>query len=372
MLSKLDDYPIHQTPEPLVRPATSDSNAYDRYWFGAVHRDGDFILEAAFGRYPNLGVMDASVSIVRDGTQRSFHASRLAPREPTETAVGPLTLEVVEELRSIRIRIEPNDTGIECALVFRSRTPALEEDRTTMRQGERIQVDMTRFTQFGTWEGTISADGTETAVDPGEVYGTRDRSWGIRPVGQQAPGKPGDAPGICWLWAPIHFEDECRLFGYFQRPGGEIWGSGGMRVPVASSPDLIADPESPGFDRLTPTGQRLTFRPGSRWISSGEFDVVPAGGDPYVMTVETLLRFDMCGLGYSNPEWGHGHWKGDEVVGAESWVIDDVAPSDPYHQHVHSLVRARIGDREGVGIVEQIIYGPHTQLGFSDFLDGAP
>ncbi len=32
MLNKLDDYPIHQTPEPIAQPATSDRNEYERTW----------------------------------------------------------------------------------------------------------------------------------------------------------------------------------------------------------------------------------------------------------------------------------------------------------------------------------------------------
>ena len=31
MLSKFDDYPIHQTPEPIAIPSSSDRNVYDRY-----------------------------------------------------------------------------------------------------------------------------------------------------------------------------------------------------------------------------------------------------------------------------------------------------------------------------------------------------
>ena len=42
MLTRFDDYPIHQTPEPVAQVATSDRNAYDRYWFGMTHRAGEF------------------------------------------------------------------------------------------------------------------------------------------------------------------------------------------------------------------------------------------------------------------------------------------------------------------------------------------
>ena len=80
----------------------------------------------------------------------------------------------------------------------------------------------------------------------------------------------------------------------------------------------------------------------------------------------------MRGLGYSSPDWGHGVWHDDLAVGRDDWKFADIAAGDPYHQHVHNVVRARVGDRTGVGIFEQIIFGPHTQFGFHDFLDGSP
>ena len=46
MLSRHDDYPIHQTPEPIARPASTDRHVYDRYWFNGYSGDGDFRLGA--------------------------------------------------------------------------------------------------------------------------------------------------------------------------------------------------------------------------------------------------------------------------------------------------------------------------------------
>lgn len=42
MLNKLDDYPVHQTSEPLAHPATSDRNVYDRTWFNGYAADGSY------------------------------------------------------------------------------------------------------------------------------------------------------------------------------------------------------------------------------------------------------------------------------------------------------------------------------------------
>ena len=82
MLSSHDDYPIHQTPDPVCQPAVSDKNFYDRYWFNGYARDGEFYFGIALGLYPNRRVMDAGFSIVKNGVQHSLHASRLAPDDP--------------------------------------------------------------------------------------------------------------------------------------------------------------------------------------------------------------------------------------------------------------------------------------------------
>jgi hypothetical protein len=79
MLSKLDDYPIHQTPEPLAHHVSSDRNAYDRYWFNGYSDNGSFYFGIGAAIYPNLGIMDCGFSIARNGVQYAFHGSRRAP-----------------------------------------------------------------------------------------------------------------------------------------------------------------------------------------------------------------------------------------------------------------------------------------------------
>ena len=53
-------------------------------------------------------------------------------------------------------------------------------------------------------------DGEEITVDPATWIGTRDRSWGIRPIGEAEPaGRPADPPfeGMWWLYVPMAFDD---------------------------------------------------------------------------------------------------------------------------------------------------------------------
>ena len=95
MLTKGDEYPIHQTPEPIAYSG-SDRNFYDRYFFNGYSADGSTFFAVAFGVYPHLNVMDGAVSILKDGVQKSIHVSRLLGMERMDTKVGPLSVEVIE------------------------------------------------------------------------------------------------------------------------------------------------------------------------------------------------------------------------------------------------------------------------------------
>ena len=188
MLTKFDDYAIHQTPEPIAHPASSDRNVYDRCWFNGFQDDGEFYFAVGMGLYPNRGIIDCGFSIVRDGEQHAFHASKRATGEPADTTVGPFRIEVVDPMMVSRVVLEANETGIECDLTFSARTACVEEGRQTLRQGIRPMLDSTRFAQFGRWQGTLRHSGKTLAVDAGRVLGTKDRSWGLRPVGEPEQG----------------------------------------------------------------------------------------------------------------------------------------------------------------------------------------
>ncbi len=58
-------------------------------------------------------------------------------------------------------------------------------------------------------------------------------------------------------------------------------------------------------------------------------------------------------------------------MGGESWKCDDLEPMALENQHIQQVVRARMGDQVGVGVLEQICLGPHATYGFKEFLDPA-
>ena len=373
MLSKLDDYPIHQTPEPIAHPASSDRNVYDRYWFNGYDADGRFYFGIGAALYPNLGIMDCGFSIVIDGEQHAFHASRRASLEPSEVEVGPFRIDILEPMRRLRVAVAPNETGIACDLTFLARTANVEEGRQSLRQGSRMMMDATRFDQFGRWEGQVQYAGRTLRIDPARVYATKDRSWGVRPIGMPDPALAPSyrLPQVFFLWAPIHWRDRCTLVGIFEDAEARMWHWDGAILPAYASPEQIPGVEDPGTRHLAGVGHRLTYVPGTRRAAKAEITMTEPGGVPQVVSLEPLLCFRMKGIGYTHPEWGHGLWKGELAVGGESWRCDDLDPMSLDNQHIQQVVRARSGGEEGIGVLEQISFGPHATYGFREFLDPA-
>jgi hypothetical protein len=318
--------------------------------------------------------MDAHFSVSIGGQQHSFHGSRRAPRERSESIVGPLHLEIPQPMRVVRVRVEPNETGIECDLTFRARTVPLQEPKNVMFEGTRLIMENSRFTQLGSWEGWFSVDGRRTEVSAERVIGMRDKSWGVRPVGEPEVGAPGllnKEPSVFWMWAPILFDGFCTHYNTFQDPDGKPSQLGGAIVPVYDSSDAVPRGEDPGVRELATGSHRLRWNPGTRRPSGAEIEILTKDGEKLQMTLEPLIRFQMLGIGYQHPEWGHAFWKGELAVGRESWELDELDPLDYKHIHVHQVVRARMGGRTGVGTLENVCFGRHDPSGFKSILDGA-
>jgi hypothetical protein len=230
-------------------------------------------------------------------------------------------------------------------------------------------MDVTRFTQFGRWEGWIEVDGRQLPLEPTRVWGSRDRSWGIRPIGERAPGPLLSAPQYFWLWAPLHFDDVCTHFDVNEDAQGVRWHENGMQIPLLQSGGDALD--AAGIEAMRAVVHRIAWQPGTRRAARGELSFMARSGEQRVISLEPILTFQMLGIGYLHPEWGHGMWKGAEAVAGERWVLADCPPLDPRFLHVQQLCRARMGAREGIGVLEQLVIGPHAPSGFQGLLDGA-
>jgi len=369
MLTKADEYPIHQTPEPIAYSGT-DRNFYDRYFFNGYTRDGSEFFAAALGVYPHLNVMDASFCVIHEGVQHNLHASRIFHSERLDTHAGPIKVEVIEPLKSVRVLVSENEYGITADLTFHSRAPAIEEPRFITRNGPRAMMDITRLTQNVTWEGWIEVKGERIEVTRDAFVGTRDRSWGVRPVGAQdpQPHAPAIEPQYYWLWAPLNFDDCISLYHLNTYANGEPWNTAGVVCGLGDD----AEPE-----HFRNCWSDLTYKSGSRVAATAKIELENFKREKTLIELTPKWNFYMMGLGYMNPEWGHGAFKGELAVGYESFRTDEITHSNPPFLHIQAFVEAKMtlpnGDvKLGSGLLEQLIIGAHVPSGFKELLDVAP
>jgi hypothetical protein len=365
VLTRGDDFPIHQTSEPVAYAGT-DRNFYDRYFFnGYALAGGDLFFAAAFGVYPHLNIADASFCLVNDGVQTSLHASRWLGMERMDLCVGPISIEVLEPLKRLKVRVEAPDKGVRAEIVFEGRAFPIEEPRFIRRNGPRTFMDYTRLTQNGRWSGWVERDGVR--FDVGGLVGTRDRSWGIRPIGARdaqdlAPPQP---PQFFWIWSPCNFESGGFFFHTNDDAAGEPWN----RRAVWARDGVDAT----GLHEIRDCAIAIDWKSGTRHARRA---VVSLGASGREVVFEPEYEFFMLGLGYGHPAWGHGANKGALAVEREDLSLGGADPRLPHHLHVQALskVTYRDGAHEevGRGVLEQLAIGPHRPSGFREMLDFAP
>jgi hypothetical protein len=161
-LSSWDDFPVHQAPEFIAHPGTSDRNFYDRYYFNMYPKSAEWSAIFGFGQYPNLGVVDAFVDVRLGEGQHIVRAS--APlKDRADLSVGPFHIEVLEPLRRLRVVVDPTEHDVAMDVTWEGHIPAVAEPRQYLRNRGRVVFDTQRLAQTGFWSGTMSVAGT----DPG-------------------------------------------------------------------------------------------------------------------------------------------------------------------------------------------------------------
>lgn len=369
MITPGDEYPIHQTPEPVAL-AGSDRNFYDRYFFNGYNQDGSVFFAAALGVYPHLNIIDGAFSILKDGKQSSIFFSRCLNFDRMDTKVGPFGVEVVEALKHIRLTLaETEDIAVD--LSFQGRAHPIEEPRFTWRQGTRTMLDCTRMTQNGHWHGKITLDGEEISVGKGWM-GTRDRSWGVRPIGagDGNPVVPFQMPQFYWIWTPVSFADRSFFFHVNDDAHGHPWNTRAVMVRDGANEAEHA--------HMATCKAELAYKSGTRRATGGIVRFTDRNNRDGQIELTPLHQFQMKGVGYRHPKWTHGAFISEEVSWErEDWVPDELTWADPHNLHIQAISKVVLTDvdgscHEGLGSFEQLFAGAHAPSGFASIMDGAP
>ncbi|MGP0031084.1 MAG: hypothetical protein ACLPVF_11335 [Acidimicrobiales bacterium] len=363
-LTSWDDFPVHQAPEFIAHVGTSDRNFYDRYYFNMHPSSGEWFAIFGFGQYPNLGVVDAFIDVRRGGEQHIVRASKpLSDR--SDLSVGPVRIEVIEPLRRLRVVVEPTEHSVAMDVTWDGQIPAMVEPRQYLRSKGKVVFDTQRLAQTGSWSGTLSVGGETFTVTPDRCWGTRDRSWGIRPVGE--PENDGIRQGEMvmggmWNYFPMQFDDHAILYICHERDDGER--------PLVQGERVWADPDR-AVEELGPSEHEHHLVAGTRVIDRALVRFPDAGLE--ITGTPLLANYVSLGTGYGiDADWRHGMYQGpEEVVQGLVLAVDEVKGLAQYGIVDH-VARFNYGDVVGYGLLEHGFFGPYHRYGLTDGGVGAP
>ncbi|MGI9345257.1 MAG: hypothetical protein ACR2PW_03220 [Gammaproteobacteria bacterium] len=365
VIGPADEYLIHQLPVPVAQTA-GETNFYDRYWYNGYSSDGSLFFAGGLAVYPQLGIVDAAFSFMYQQKQYNLRASRHMDADRSRAEVGPIKIEVIEPLRSFRVCIDAPEQGFVANLCFQARFDPVEEIRHQYRPGNRVILDSTRVTQLGNWQGRLAVQGIEMQLEPADILGTKDRSWGIRPVGRVTRPEPESAtylePQFFWLWAPCHLTNTGVILYRNDDRQGQPWNRGGKWQADAAH-------------NLSDVRFETEYAQGTRRVQRATASGLLPDGRMLELVIEPIRRpFFMSALGYMHPEWGQGMDQGPLAVASDSYDLTQPDAQIPPWLHIQDFSRTYLyidGKEQdsGCGVLEQLLLGQHRPSGFQSLLD---
>jgi len=366
----------HQIVDTFATISESDHAWTEKIWVSIAAPDGSVQADFGLGKYQNRGILDGFGGVSRGREQWTVRGSRELRSAPEETAVGPIVYEVVDPLRSVRVRLDPNDVQpISFDLVLTAVTPPFFEDRniTRNRRSDRVDVNVIRYHQGGWATGTIVIDGQAHHLD-GEAFGMRDHSWGVRHgigiqppdligssrSGERAGERPTGAPRGRMVWSPCFFRrPDGSYYEYALFVTGGVWDYTSAYVNEADGRQA----------RVRSTDVRLEYDSRTRLVTGGELVLVMEDG------VERLIEVEVLGQsGFFLKTANYGEWNG-QIQGswisalhldgehlADCWDDENLARLGQFRD---TPVRVREGDAVGYGVLESIIGGEWPELGLT-------
>lgn len=272
-LAPLDDYLVHQTPDPIRVVATTDPRFYDRHWCVMHDEVGDVLLAIGGSLYPNLGTAEAYAIVNVRGDHRAVRAHCPLEADRTNLHIGPIRPTIVEGLREWHFDVVDAESEIAIDLTWRDITRQIYDASyaslaRTDPPGSQRHVTA-GFEGFGTATGTVRVSGETFTFTEGKLNGSRDRHWGIG----RGVGGPNMHPGRRGLKAGWRGGNWIRIGDL------AVWG---RRVFYP-----FGDPR-PGSGRVVDVQRRLRFEENSRLFTEGEIDLTLDDGRSFTVGYERL------------------------------------------------------------------------------------
>ncbi len=363
MLTKFDEWTCHQTVETFDHPLTSDRAWTEKIWMNFHDRAGKVVLATGFGVYPNRNVMDGYVCVNLDNArQHNLRLSRELRPRIDDLSVGPLSYDVQDAYRSIRLTIAENDRPVRGELEFVGRFQPVEEEHQFMRRHGRVLVDTARYSQLGRARGWLEVAGERIELDESTTYAQRDHSWGIRMgVGDPETGvQETDIAifrGMLILWTTFQFSDWGLALYYIEGADGSVQRlTGHVTHALDESASLIP---------VVGLEHDFQYHPRSARMSSGRMVIHLADGSTRTLEMSEMTTMYLRGGGYVGyKDFFHGKWMGPDWQDGESWDLTEAGKRDEVHGLDDTVCEVSCNGEKGYGIIENMILPPFPRYGF--------
>lgn len=341
MLTPYDEYPVHQTPQPFSHIPSTDYSWDEGYWFAIFNPDEKVFVGVGARVNPNTDMFGGYAFVNLDGVQRTVRFSRTW-RSNFELDIGPLHIRFPEPLKTIRLTLDPNNSGIAFDMLWQGTSSAYLEDRQTVVHRGRRTTDQTRYSQAGKVSGELSLGERHWMIDPAKWSGGRDHSWGLyverAPLAPSAnllpPRQPAGVPRALRIWTcfragPIsgffHLHEsaegvQCQLDDPFGFPFGGV----------------ISTEGSDKINHLTAGRHQIEYREGTRIATKATvFLTDEAGGDWVLDMTPVAAPWFPSTLGYTPGSWKDGGtfhtYHGSETLATE-WDEFDFSQQPVAHR----------------------------------------
>ena len=313
VLTPYDEFPVHATAYPMSYIPASDYSWDDGYYFGVYDIESGIFLINGMRIAPNSNMIGGHTGININGVQRTLRLSRIW-RDDFSVAIGPLRYEFIEPLRSIRMVLEPNESGMSYDIVWKGLAPAhLSMHHRAVRNG-RYTTDQSRYNQVGTATGWLEIDGKRHELSEEKPWGAvRDRSWGLyesRPPLSGAakylpPAPPPPVARAMRFSCFLESETFSSYFHFHEGPEGENivlndafgtpfegWINYGWDGPVV---------------KLVSATHKLQWRQGTRSMTGGTLTLTDEEGGEWQLALEVpLMPYVIGQVGYHIGAWTDG------------------------------------------------------------------
>jgi hypothetical protein len=340
--------------------ASSDPTWRERYWLSVADvKRRDFVLSLGFGKYPNNDVMEGSCMATYKRVQYNLRASRQLMPKTHEIAVGPMSVQIIEPLKTLRFRLDDNESEMKYDITWHGVVePALEARHFEVNRA-RVTHDISRYVQTGRMTGWIDIPGMHFDLDRENWWAVRDHSWGIRPMTSQ-PGAPPVA-NVEWnllVFFPIQFPDfSLHIYLFEAQPGRATHLTAAIMRPFGAQ-EHDDDIKSIEHEFEWVTGAPIATLKGGKllihFFNGRTLNIALIGHEGRV-----YLR----GGG-----WGTtmGLWRGVNSLEYDRWDLSNTEKLREYVLHSSDhLAEARCDGQVGYGIIEYMVrrgYGKYQEV----------